>query len=99
MSPGTQAKLNRMKGAAPEIDILALRPFLKWPGGKRWAAYRIADLVRTHLKGRYYEPFVGGAAVFFHVRPHKATLSDINADLIDTYRAVRNRHFQIIRLL
>jgi DNA adenine methylase len=68
-----------------------VKPFLKWPGGKRWAASKIAALVNTHLTGKYYEPFLGGAAVFFHVRPAEAILGDINADLVNVYRVVRDR--------
>lgn len=68
---------------------IAVRPFLKWPGGKRWLADRVALQVRSHLKGRYYEPFLGGGAVFFAVRPQRATLSDVNADLLNTYEMVR----------
>jgi DNA adenine methylase len=97
--------MNRGKNPAIEADTSldsdspALIPFLKWPGGKRWAAKQVADIAREHLTGRYYEPFLGGGAVFFQLRPKKATLSDINGDLIDVYRAVRTRHRQIVRLL
>jgi DNA adenine methylase len=65
-------------------------PFLKWPGGKRWAASRIAEIVRDQLAGRYFEPFLGGGAVFFHLQPEKAFLSDINSDLISTYTTIRD---------
>jgi DNA adenine methylase len=64
-------------------------PFLKWPGGKRWAAPIIARLLAESLTGTYYEPFLGGGAVFFHLQPKKAVLSDINPDLIETYVAVQ----------
>lgn len=74
-----------------EEPVDPVRPFLKWPGGKRWAASKIAALVRTHLSGRYYEPFLGGAAVFFHLRPEQAILGDINADLVNVYRVIRER--------
>jgi len=63
-------------------------PFLRWAGGKRW-------LVKDHSNvfpkqyGRYIEPFLGSGAVFFHLQPAKAILGDSNAELIDTYRAVR----------
>jgi DNA adenine methylase len=67
-----------------------LTPFIKWPGGKRWAAARIANLIKPHLFGTYFEPFLGGGAVFFHMRPRRSLLADINEDLINTYRAVRN---------
>jgi DNA adenine methylase len=40
---------------------------------------------------RYFEPFAGGAALFFDLRPERAELTDINSELIDCYRAVRDR--------
>ncbi|MBI5590889.1 MAG: Dam family site-specific DNA-(adenine-N6)-methyltransferase [Deltaproteobacteria bacterium] len=66
----------------------ALKPFLKWAGGKRWLVSKSPD-VFPPLDGNYIEPFAGSAAVFFFLRPPKAILSDMNADLIDTYRALR----------
>lgn len=66
-----------------------LQPFIKWPGGKRWAAAQVSELISGHLAGTYFEPFLGGAAVFFHLRPAIAILSDVNKELIATYQAVR----------
>jgi DNA adenine methylase len=74
-------------------------PFLKWPGGKRWAAEQIASIVDRHLTRRYYEPFLGGGAVFFHLRPARATLSDINGELVAGYQAIRDRHVDVVRFL
>src|SRR5438067_450062 len=70
------------------------KPFLKWPGGKRWAANTICNLISTHLAadGKYIEPFLGGGAVFFHLQPGEAILSDINKELIEVYRTVRSCH-------
>ena len=79
------------------MPALPLQPFIKWPGGKRWAAAQISDLITAHLSGTYFEPFLGGGAVFFHVRPPKAVLADVNEDLIATYRAVRRDRGAIIR--
>ncbi len=76
-----------------------LQPFIKWPGGKRWAAQQIAELVAASLSGTYFEPFLGGGAVFFHLRPPKAVLADVNEDLIATYRSVRRDSGAIISLL
>src|SRR5260370_42481014 len=76
-----------------------LQPFIKWPGGKRWAARQIAELVAARLSGTYFEPFLGGGAVFFYLRPPKAVLADVNEDLIATYRTVRRDHGPIISCL
>lgn len=67
----------------------SLTPPLKWAGGKRWLAKRHADLFPESF-GTYYEPFLGGAAVFFHLAPETSVLSDANSDLIATYTALKS---------
>src|SRR5882724_10222435 len=76
-----------------------LTPFIRWPGGKRWAAARIAQMITPHLSGTYFEPFLGGGAVFFHTLPKRSVLADINGELISTYRAVRNNPAGVTRIL
>lgn len=74
----------------PLIDELpAPRPFLKWVGGKSQLLDQLRPLLPP-MFGRYFEPFVGGAALFFAIRPPRATLSDVNEELIDCYRAIRD---------
>lgn len=68
-----------------------IEPFLKWPGGKRWLVPRLLELIGDMSFKRYFEPFAGGAALFFALKPQSAVLSDINTDLINTYRQV-SRH-------
>ena len=63
-------------------------PFLKWPGGKRWLVSSYADLFPPEY-GTYVEPFLGGGAVYFYLKPSKALLGDINAELVDAYRAIK----------
>ena len=64
-------------------------PFLKWPGGKRWLAPNLTKLIQEYPYRTYFEPFLGGAALFFALRPPRSILSDINTDLINTYRQVK----------
>ncbi|MFT5992330.1 MAG: DNA adenine methylase [Flavobacteriales bacterium] len=64
-------------------------PFIKWVGGKRQLLSQLEPLVPKRYN-RYFEPFVGGGALFFDQAPDEARLSDLNGRLIETYRAVRD---------
>jgi DNA adenine methylase len=66
------------------------RPFLKWAGGKGQLLEQLRPLLPPGAAGRYYEPFVGGASLFFALRRRRALLSDVNRELVDCYRAVRD---------
>ena len=66
-----------------------LVPFLKWAGGKRWLATSYPDLFPSCTQ-HLIEPFCGSCAVFFTIRPDRATLSDSNAKLIECYLVVRD---------
>lgn len=68
-------------------------PFLKWAGGKRWLVSRGLPLPETF--SRLVEPFVGSAAIFFSLRPDQAILADINQDLINLYRVIRDRPVEL----
>src|ERR1700730_16007192 len=65
------------------------KPFLKWPGGKRWLCPTLLEIVARTTFDRYFEPFLGGGALFFALRPARAILSDVNPDLINVYKQVR----------
>ncbi len=65
-----------------------LRPFLKWAGGKRALVEQFLPHIPEDF-GRYHEPFVGSGALFFHLRPRRATLSDNNTRLIRTYQGLK----------
>ena len=69
---------------------VGIPPFLRWAGGKRWLVSHVGEST-AHLKVRnYHEPFAGGAAVFFGIDfGGRSYLSDLNADLIETYAAVQ----------
>jgi DNA adenine methylase len=74
------------------------RPFVKWAGGKRQLLPQLRSRVPEH-HGRYFEPFVGGGALFFELRPAAATLTDVNERLIRTYLGVRDDVEHVIALL
>lgn len=73
----------------------AARPFLKWAGGKRQLLPRLRHFYPSHFR-RYWEPFLGSAAVFFDLRGRGLTagrsvlLMDRNPDLIACYKTVRD---------
>jgi DNA adenine methylase len=81
--------------AEPErtVSIAKARPFLKWAGGKRQLLPQLRRFVPPTFRD-YYEPFVGSAALFFHLSSaelligRRSCLVDTNADLIGCYRAV-----------
>jgi DNA adenine methylase len=75
-------------------------PFLKWAGGKSRLLKQYSPYFPPRNEIRhYYEPFIGGAAVFFYLQPQKTTLSDINKKLVDVYRIVQQDVEGLIRLL
>lgn len=68
---------------------MAIKPFLKWAGGKRWLVDRPEFSIPSY-SGRYIEPFLGGGAVYFSLTPSASLLSDVNPKLIETYQAIRD---------
>jgi DNA adenine methylase len=70
---------------------ISRKPFLKWPGGKRWVSEFIKSMVKVDRYRRYLEPFLGGGAIFFTLAPNNSILSDINEELIVTYQQVRDQ--------
>ena len=66
-----------------------MKPFLKWAGGKRWLTFS-GLLPEGSQYRRYIEPFLGSGAVYFHLQPHAAILSDVNSELIHLYRVIRD---------
>jgi DNA adenine methylase len=80
-----------------EVMELA-HPFLKWAGGKRQLLPSLlARIPGTY--GTFFEPFVGGGALFFAARPRRAVLADVNERLVRTYRGVRDDVEKVIALL
>ena len=84
-----------MAVAVPHPASQVVSP-LRWAGGKRWLLPTIKMLVGPRQFSAYHEPFLGGASVFFGLRQfRKAYLRDSNAELIATYRAIRDHYAEI----
>lgn len=78
----------------------ALRPYLKWAGGKR----QLLPEIRKHLPAdignrTYYESFTGAGALFFDLRPRRAVINDCNAELMISYRVIRDNVDGLIAIL
>jgi DNA adenine methylase len=71
------------------------RPFIKWVGGKRQLLDMI-DVFKPESFGTYFEPFVGGGSVLFHLLPEHAIIGDTNGDLIRCYQAVKDHPVELI---
>lgn len=75
-----------------------MKPILKWAGGKT----ALLDEIKKRMPeeyGTYYEPFVGGGAVFFNIETTKAVINDKNEELINCYIQVRDHLDELIPLL
>jgi DNA adenine methylase len=87
-------------GSDGEAKPLDVQPFLKWAGGKAAIAARIQALLPRDAASRVYrEPFLGGGAMFFHLKPERAVLSDAVGDLILTYQVVSKSVGPLIKRL
>src|SRR5262245_51753657 len=77
-------------------------PFLKWAGGKGQLEKQILERLPETID-HYFEPFVGGGAIFFALAAQKrfrrAILCDRNPDLVLAYEAVRDEVEEVIRHL
>jgi DNA adenine methylase len=88
--------------SAPQVQTSpaspSAAPVVKWVGGKtRLLTELVARMPERY--GRYYEPFAGGAAMFFRLAPKRAVLADSNADLIALYTALATDVAAVIRHL
>jgi DNA adenine methylase len=73
-------------------------PFLKWPGGKRWLVRSYPELLPLSIH-HYIEPFLGSGAVFFHLCPKTAILSDKNCELVSAYNTIKSHPTEMDRVL
>lgn len=75
-----------------------LKPFVKWAGGKRQLLNRLQERLPDKYNC-YYEPFVGGGALFLRLAPKKAVINDVNVQLINVYKQLKRDPEPLISLI
>ncbi|MBS9783804.1 DNA adenine methylase [Candidatus Gracilibacteria bacterium] len=79
-------------------DIIQAKPFVKWVGGKRQLIKQFEKLFPEEFNN-YFEPFLGGGAVFFNLQKKQSFLSDINEELINLYQIIQTKPQKLIEFL
>lgn len=74
------------------------KPFLKWAGGKTQLLHELISRMPASYNV-YYEPFIGGGALYFAVSPKEAVIADINEDLVNVYNVVRDNPEELLEAL
>lgn len=70
-------------------------PIVKWVGGKRQLMFELLKNMPENYN-RYFEPFIGGGALFFELQPENAYISDMNEELINLYSVVRDNVYKLM---
>ncbi len=79
-------------------DMIKAQPFVKWVWGKRQLISQLEKLFPKQYNN-YFEPFVWAGAVFFNIQKQKSFLSDVNEELINTYRVIKTSPRKLIAQL
>ena len=80
-----------------EHDCIA-KPFVKWAGGKRQILNKIMPLLPESYN-TYIEPFVGGGALLFNLKPNRAIINDINKELITSFEVIKDNYLALLKVL
>lgn len=94
---------NQLQDYSQFVDLRHCYPFVKWAGGKSQILSDLDSTVPSQFK-RYFEPFLGGGAMFFHLVSDRnmrfaAYLSDINQELITAYQVVKDNVKELLQRL
>ena len=68
---------------------MSAKPIIKWAGGKRQLLDKLIEHMPNNFK-TYYEPFIGGGALFFEIMPHNSVINDVNEELLSIYKCLSN---------
>lgn len=80
------------------MNKIEVKPILKWVGGKRQLLSEISPMIPEKFN-KYYEPFLGAGAVLFSLLPGKAIINDLNSELINVYKVIKEQPDELIKLL
>ncbi len=90
--------LRARRDVRPALPAPVASPVIKWVGGKTKLLPELTARMPASFE-RYYEPFAGGAALFFRVAPERAVLADYNSDLIGLYTCLTRDVAGVVRKL
>jgi DNA adenine methylase len=78
-----------------------MKPVIKWVGGKQSVMVHFEDLIKNNLKpdSTFYEPFAGGLAVTLALEHPNTVVNDLNSELINMYKVIRDNPDELIYLL
>lgn len=79
-------------------NTTTIKPFTKWTGGKRQLLPVLKENIPDNF-GTYFEPFIGGGALFFNELPEKAVINDANTQLIQAYEQIRDNVEELLGYL
>lgn len=96
MSSRSLARVRR--DSRPQFSEPVAAPVVKWVGGKSKLLSELMARMPDRFE-RYFEPFAGGAALYFRIAPERAVLADSNPDLIALYRSLGEEVGAVIRRL
>lgn len=82
----------------PIIKVTNIKPILKWAGGKRALLPELIKYIPDNFN-KYYEPFLGGGALFFELQPISAVINDLNEEIINLYLIIKNDVYSLIEEL
>lgn len=80
------------------IDIIKAKPIVKWVWWKRQLLPKLQELFPKEFNN-YHEPFLWWGAVFLSIQKNKSYLSDLNLELINTYKTIQNNPWELIDFL
>lgn len=76
-----------------------ITPFVKWVGGKRNVIKKYLCHYLPKNFNTYFEPFVGGGAMLFYLKPEKAIINDINSELMTTYNVIKEECNTFLKMM